>query len=308
MLSIRLKSANRRVIFLFGPTGVGKTELLLHLDANRFSVINADSKQVYRHLDIGSAKPDYEVLSHIEHHLINILDPWEQFTVGDFVKRADVAVAEICEEGKTPILCGGTAFYFKHFLFGLPTSPRSNAKIRAYVEALAKEHGLPWCYQELECVDPVSAERIHPSDGYRIKRALEVYYTSGKPLSSFKLSSTVRSELEPCIIGLERPKEELETRIQLRVEMMFAAGLEQEIETLRQLGASMEWPGIQGIGYREFFEQEREREEIVSKIKSNSQSYAKRQMTFFKRLPQVNWFHPNQHVEIQNLIDCFLNA
>lgn len=308
MLNIRSKSANKRVIFLFGPTGVGKTELLLRLDASRFAVINADSKQVYRHLDIGSAKPDSEVLSHIKHHLIDILDPWEQFTVGDFVKQADLAVAEIREEGKIPILCGGTAFYFKHFLFGLPTSPRSDAKTRARVDALAEEHGLTWCYQELERVDSISAQRIHPSDSYRIKRALEVYYKSGKPLSFYKLPSTIRAELEPCVIGLERPKEELEARIRQRVELMFEAGLVQEIETLRQLGASMAWPGIQGIGYREFFEQERTREEVIEKIKRNSQSYAKRQMTFFKRLPQVHWFHPQQEEEIQDHIERFLNA
>lgn len=295
------------VIFLFGPTGVGKTDLLLHLDARLFSVINADSKQVYRHLDIGSAKPDTETLKRIEHLLIDIRDPWEQFSVGDFVNLADEACSRLIEQNRIPILCGGTAYYFKHFLFGLPCSPPSDPSIRKDVAALVDTHGLSWCYEMLRTVDPISAERIHPSDGYRITRALEVYRMTGKPLSDFHVPDTVRSHLKPLVIGLNRPKEELDERIDRRVEVMFNCGLEQEIAHLKEMGAQRNWPGIQGIGYREFFDPNLGKEQIPDEIRKNSRAYAKRQMTFFKSLPGVHWIHPDDIKTLETLIGNFLS-
>ena len=297
---------SRRLIFLFGPTGVGKTALLEQVFASGYEVVNADSKQIYRHLDIGSAKPEPAILQRIPHHLIDILEPWEPFSVGDFVKLADEACSHIQASGNIPIICGGTAYYFKHFYFGLPEAPKSDPQVRSLVAELARVHGLDWCHQRLREVDPVSAEKIHPADAYRITRALEVYETAGRPLSSFTLPSVARNGLKPLIIGLHRERDELELRIEHRVASMFEQGLEQEFSHLLSIGAKADWPGMQGIGYREFFlTMERDdlsKDDIARHIVRNSRLYAKRQMTFFRSLPHVHWVHPDNLAVIRSLV------
>lgn len=302
---------SNRLIFLFGPTGVGKTALLERLFASGFQVVNADSKQIYRYLDIGSAKPEPLLMQRIKHHLIDIKDPWEQFSVGEFVQLADAASERIRTDGEVPVICGGTAYYYKHFYYGMPESPKSDPEVRAKIAALAKEHGLPWCHRRLEQIDPVSAQRIHPSDGYRITRALEVYESSGKPLSSFSIPTVARAGMRPLIIGLHRDREELGERISQRVEAMFSMGLEREIERLRAMGALPEWPGMQGIGYREFFVAEEHpgwtANDVAQLIIRNSRLYAKRQMTFFKSLPDVHWVHPDEVGKISDLVETYLS-
>ena len=311
MSNIPLTTKSSKLLFLFGPTGVGKTELLRSVFPDRFSVINADSKQVYRYLDIGSAKPEPDVLNEIPHHLIDIRDPWEQFTVGDFVNLADQACEKIHSQERIPLVCGGTAYYFKHFYFGLPTSPQSNPAIREQVGRLVEEHGLPWCYKRLQSIDPISAGRIHPSDGYRITRALEVFETSGKPLSYFALSTEPRNGVAPLVIGLQREKAELHERINQRVTQMFEGGLVDEFEKLVAMGAVDAWPGMQGIGYREFFIARQDPkmgiDAVADMIRRNSRMYAKRQMTFFKSLPNVIWMHPDDHTGIKRLVQAYLS-
>lgn len=300
----------RRVIFLFGPTGVGKTDLLFHLFNIGFSVVNADSMQVYRHLDIGSAKPSLEIRAAVPHYLVDIYDPWEQFSVGDFIRLADDACDAIEAQGKVPIISGGTAYYFKHFLYGLSEAPASDPTIRAQVARQLATWGLPWCYDRLSKVDPVSAARIHPSDAYRITRALEVYEGSGRPLSSYSLPDTPRNGMCPLIIGLQRDWEELKKRIELRVRLMFEQGLVDEIRSLIRLGAQDSWPGMQGIGYQEFFRAMRggelSMEGIASQIVRNSRLYAKRQNTFFKSFANVQWMHPEDEEGIRVLVDEYL--
>ena len=190
------------IIILFGPTAVGKTAILSRFDSARYSVINADSIQVYKGLDIGSAKATGAEREAIEHHLIDIREMDQSFSVGDFIEAADEAVALIHSQNKIPIISGGTAFYVKHFLYGLSEAPSSNEDVRARVGALIEEKGLSWGYKRLAEVDPVSADRIHPNDTYRISRALEVYEQSGKPLSSFDLPSEPRIVNPVLIIGL----------------------------------------------------------------------------------------------------------
>lgn len=301
-----MTTRSNRLIFLFGPTGVGKTALLERLFSSRFQVVNADSKQIYRHLDIGSAKPEPSLLRLIPHHLVDIRDPWEQFSVGEFVKLADSACLAIHQGGDIPVICGGTAYYFKHFFFGLPASPKSDPDTRKRIAKLADERGLTWCHDRLFQVDPISAGRIHPSDAYRITRALEVYESSGKPLSSFPVPNQARAGINPLIIGLLRDRRELDERIEQRVEAMFSMGLEDEIARLRSMGAEPAWPGMQGIGYREFFIADEHPEwsvsEIARLIVRNSRLYAKRQMTFFKSLPGVHWVHPDDIEAIRTLV------
>lgn len=300
------------IIFIFGPTGVGKTELLLDLDPQRFSVINADSIQVYRHLDIGSAKASKAVRSAIEHHLIDICDPWEQFSVGNFIERADQACQMIHDQGKIPVISGGTAYYFKHFLYGLSEAPLSDENIRKALSQRIETEGREWAYQYLQRIDPISAKRIHPSDMYRVSRALEVWETSGRPLSSYTIPTTVRNGMKPLVIGLIRESEVLRRRLNLRVQAMFDEGLVEEIRDLLKMGAQSWWPGLQGIGYREFFQAmehgEWSRAIIADQIERNSRLYAKRQMTFFKSFADAKWFDPENKATILTEIERYLQG
>ena len=297
------------VIFLFGPTGVGKTELLMDLDPEKYAVVNADSIQVYRHLDIGSAKANAETLQAINHYLIDIFDPWQQFSVGDFVTFADQACREIHAQGKIPVLSGGTAFYFKHFYFGLAEAPPSDEGVRQRLAQEIKERGDAWAFERLCQVDPPSAKRIHPSDMYRVSRALEVYEGSGQPLSSYSIPSTPRNGMNPLVLGLWREGDELKQRIAMRVEQMFAEGLVEEIRGLIEMGADELWPGLQGIGYKEFFQARKSGEASLSmvgvQIERNSRYYAKRQMTFFKSFADVTWMNPKDKKPILSLIEAY---
>ena len=310
MLNIQSSIRNKHpLIFLFGPTGVGKTALLDTFFKENYSIINADSIQIFRHLNIGSAKPDASMLSRIPHYLIDIKDPNESFSVGDFVHLGDKALHEIRSLNRIPVVSGGTAYYFKHFYYGLPKSPRSSTEVRELIAKRVQEKGLHWAYEELAKIDPISAKKIHPSDIYRVTRALEVYESSGKPLSSFALPSTPREHIRPLIIGLERDKKELHERIVQRVDMMIRDGLIEEIESLVALGASLAWPGMQGIGYREYFMLTENNNFSISTMReliiSNSQKYAKRQMTFFRSLSGVNWVHPDDTARLEELLNTY---
>ncbi len=300
------------IIFLFGPTGVGKTELLSNLDPSRFAVVNADSIQVYRHLDIGSAKAPAELRSRLDHYLIDIRDPWTQFTVADFIEEADRAVEAIGHSGKVALIVGGTAFYYKHFLYGLSEAPPSDGQVRNDVQALIEDRGRAWAHAYLCEVDPVSGKRIHINDTYRISRALEVYLQSGRPLSSYDLPTTPRGGMQPLIIGLKRPTELLHLRIAQRVEQMFDDGLEDEIRCLLSMGADESWPALVGIGYREFFTAlqtgEYTRAMVAQQIVRNSSAYAKRQMTFFKSFADAQWFDAADLGPIIEALESYLQS
>ncbi len=283
-------------------------------------VVNADSVQVYKHLDIGSAKADAATIAKIPHHLIDILEPWENYNVADFIRLADQACQDIWSRGKLPVVSGGTAFYFKHFLFGLSEAPKSNEEVRTQVASYIKEVGLSQAHKYLCSVDPVSGARINPNDGYRISRALEVFKASGKPLSSFEVPTTPRNGMQVLSIGLCRDKEELRERIGLRVKLMFEQGLLAEIRELLEMGANPAWQSMQGIGYKEFLNHvwrgeseaslkaleglsSSELETIAGEIEMNSIHYAKRQMTFFKSFADVNWVDPQDWGAVRRLLE-----
>lgn len=300
------------IIILFGPTAVGKTAILGRFDATRYSVINADSIQVYRGLDIGSAKATIEELEAIEHHLIDIRNADQSFSVGDFIQAADEAVALIHGQDKIPIISGGTAFYVKHFLYGLSEAPSSDEEVRARVSILVEEKGLSWAHKRLEEIDPVSAARIHPNDTYRITRALEVYEQSGKPLSHFDLPSERRIANPTLIIGLERQRRDLLERLQRRVGRMETDGLVEEIRSLIRQGARSSWPSMAGIGYREFFELSESGEysvqSVLRRIERNTKLYTKRQMTFFRSFTTAEWFDADDVDSIIERVEAFVRG
>ncbi len=305
-----IKASNNKLVFLFGPTSVGKTKLLTDICKDKFSVINADSIQVYKGLDIGSAKVSSEMMEKIPHYLIDILPPSQQFSVADFIKRADEACQDIYSKGRIPIISGGTAFYFKHFLYGLSDAPPTDPKVREEIEKEIKLNGIASIYEALKLVDLPSYNKINPNDSYRIQRAYEVYKTCGKPLSSFSISEKPRNNMDPLIIGLYRDNEEMHRRLRVRVDLMMKEGLLDEVKRLIREGAKEDWPGMQGIGYREFFEAiksgENSRSQTLAKIVLDSKHYAKRQYTFFRSFKNVNWMEASNTEEIENLIYSFI--
>ena len=292
---------------LFGPTAVGKTALTEELFSKGFEIINADSVQVYRYLDIASAKPEKELVEKISHHLVDIRFPWEQYNSGDFCKDAERLIKEINERGNIPLITGGTAYYFKQLLYGPSSTPESNPKTRGEIQRTIDDIGLDKAYEMLMSLDMEAAKKIDKNDRYRISRALEVIKDTGRPLSSFPVSDTLREDIDFVIIGLKREKKELEERIRKRVDIMFDSGAVREMKALLSMGADLSWPGMQGIGYREWFNAIESGEVNISIIKDmiirSSIKYAKRQMTFFSSFSDTTWFSPNDIEKIKEYLE-----
>jgi tRNA dimethylallyltransferase len=274
-------------------------------------IVNADSMQVYRRLDIGTAKPSPELRRLIPHHLIDIVDPDVQFDAGQFVRRAEEAVESIRSRGGLPLLCGGTAYYLRSFLCGLPEAPASDPRVRRELKDELDEKGLEALLAELALVDPVTRAAVAETDAYRVLRALEVYRASGRPLSSFLNPSRLRPDYSFLVLGLARERSELYCRIDARVEGMFASGLREEVAGLLARGYGPGDPGLRGIGYREFFLMRRgcwTLADVREAIQRDSRRFAKRQLTFFKSLPGVEWLQAEDFKGIVQMIEGFLAA
>jgi tRNA dimethylallyltransferase len=297
---------------LFGPTAVGKTELIKTLFRKDAEIINADSLQVYRDLTIGTAKPEKELLDQVPHHLIDIKDPKESYDTGEFVGRADALIPGILRRKNLPVISGGTAFYLKNFLYGVSRAPRADETARIKIRKRLAEEGAPALYRELRKIDPESAEKISENDIYRLTRALEVYESSGKPLSFFAVPDQPRKKYRFLLIGLYRPRAELYRRIDARVETMFAEGLTGEIKGLLSAGVSWGDQAMKGIGYREFSLLPGAGcyliRDIKELIKRNSRRFAKRQLTFFRKFPDVCWHHPDNVQSIKDDLYAFLGS
>jgi tRNA dimethylallyltransferase len=259
--------------------------------------------QVYRGMNIGTAKPSAAERAALPHHLIDIREPSEQFNVGDFVRLAGEACQDIHRRGKLPVVSGGTGFYLKNFIRGLPESPPSDPQIRTTVKADLAQKGAAALMEELAAWDAESAARIHLNDTYRLTRALEVLRLTGRPLSSFRQNGTER-KYSFFIAGLRREREDLYRRIDARTTEMFSRGLPSEVEALFNAGFSPADPGLRAIGYREFFTEERENGKplwrllhgnardlsaIEALVARNSRRYAKRQITYFSSLHETVW-------------------
>lgn len=270
--------------------------------------------QVYRGLDVGSAKPDSALLAELPHELIDLREPDEAFSVGDFVRLADEACDRALARGALPVISGGTAFYIKAFINGLPSAPEAEPGIRAAVQAELAERGATAMHAELALVDPVSAARIAVADAYRISRALEVFRSSGRPLSSYAPPNAPRGRWEVLAYAVDRPRAELYARIEARVDAMMADGLPEELRALLSRGYGPEAPGLRAIGYAEFFEAGEgdpyrglERlDEVGRLIKLHTRRYAKRQLTFMRALPGVRWLRPDQAPGLPDEIEAWL--
>lgn len=265
--------------------------------------------QVYRGMDVGTAKPSASDRARLPHHLVDIVDPSRQFSAGDFVRRADELVVEIRSRGKVPVVSGGTGFYLKTFICGMPASPRSDPGVRRRLQDLEREKGIGRLHELLAARDPEAARRIPPGDRHRTLRALEVLETTGRSVYSFARPSTPRTDHEFLVIGLERPREELYRRIEARVDAMFSNGLVEEVKGLLAAGYGARDPGMRGIGYREFLAMRKGClgfREVRDLVKADSRRYAKRQMTFLRAIPAVRWFDAREPAAARDALASFL--
>lgn len=284
-----------KLLIICGPTASGKSELALklarELDAE---IVNADSMQVYRGLDIGTAKPSREQLAEVPHHLVDVVAPDGSFSAADFALAADAAIREIGSRGKRAIVVGGTGLYIRALLKGLVDSPAGSAELRAALQEEADRYGNATMLEKLRLVDPELAAGLHPNNLVRILRALEVHRLTGIPLSRQQREHAFSAHRYHSLqIGISVERAELYRRIEQRVGNMLAAGLLGEVRGLLSAGFGRELKAMRSIGYKESIAHllgEIPLEEAVRLIKRDTRHYAKRQLTWFKADPNILWF------------------
>ena len=283
------------LIILTGPTAVGKTALSIKLASEiGGEVISADSMQVYRKMDIGSAKIIPEEMDGIPHHLIDILEPEEEFNVCLFQKLAQDAMEQIYERGHIPVVVGGTGFYIQALLYQIDfTEEETDTAFRDKLWQLGEEKGNHYLHELLRKVDPASAEEIHENNRKRVIRALEFYENSGKPISTHNREQRQKtSAYNSCYFVLTDDRKKLYERIESRVDQMLSKGLVDEVRTLKERGCNASMVSMQGLGYKEILEYLDGRcslSEAVEKIKKETRHFAKRQLTWFRREKDVIW-------------------
>lgn len=282
-----------RGLVIVGPTGVGKTRLSLAI-AERMAaeIVSADSRQVYRYMDIGTCKPSPGERSRTVHHLIDVVDPDEEYDAGTYARQARQAVMGIVGRGMVPLIVGGSGLYVRALLYGFFEPEIRDAAVRRALKARVAREGSLSLFAELERVDPQTAQRVHPHDAQRIVRALEVFEATGRRLSAWQEFPPRPLGVKMLVLGLLRPREELYARIEARVDGMMGAGLLGEVEGLVARGYTAQLNALQTVGYREMLahlEGEYDLAEAVRLIKRNSRRYAKRQMTWFGRDPGIRW-------------------
>lgn len=296
------------LVVLAGPTAVGKTHLsILLAKALNGEVISADSMQVYRHMDIGSAKITPQEMEQVPHHLIDALEPEENFHVVRFQQMAKQALGEIYGRGRIPLLVGGTGFYIqavvRDIAFGQEREQENS--YRREMERLARQNGAQWLHEQLAAVDPEAARQIHPNNQKRTLRALEFYHDTGTPISDHNQEQQKRESPYACayfVLTDERPV--LYERIDRRVERMMADGLLEEVRALKERGCTRDMVSMQGLGYQEllaYLEGEYSLEEAVRRIKRDTRHFAKRQLTWFKRERDALWVHKGKMNQTQIL-------
>jgi len=274
-----------------------------------FEIISFDSVQIYRHLDIGSGKLPPAGREAVPHHGIDIIDPDEDFTAGDFARYAARVCDDIRSRGKIPLFTGGTGFYLDSFFQGLSGIPVIDPVTRSNVRADIKSKGVGFLYDELVSVDPFFAQKIHPNDSQRVIRGIEVYRGTGRPISWFYQGKIGYESDETLYIGLYDERELLNERINRRVDFMIAAGFVDEVRNLREMGYGPELKSMKSIGYAElnrFLDGLAGFDETLELIKKETRRYAKRQMTWFGRNKKITWFKTGETDAVYKHIEKWL--
>jgi len=300
------------LIIILGPTAVGKSELAIELAQELgFEIVNADSMQIYHGMDIGSAKPSLKERSLVTHHLIDIKNPDEEFSAAQFKEEARNSIVSLAQEGKRALVVGGTGFYIRALTKGLFPAPGADMKLRREFKKKEKSQGKWYLYKELEKADPEAALRIHPNDTFRIIRALEVFYLTGKPISQQQKKHQFKhSYFNLLKIGIMRDRKEIYTRIEQRVDKMINDGLVDEVKHLLKRGYSPTIKPFQSLGYKQilsYLQGDVSLDEAVKLIKRNTKRYGKRQLTWFRKDSEIRWFIlPTQSIKIVEAIKKFL--
>lgn len=283
------------MLILLGPTAVGKSKLAVKLaEALNGEIISADSMQVYKGMDIGTAKLKEHERRKIPHHLIDIKAPDEEWSVADFIERTNKLIDEIKSRGKLPIIVGGTGFYLWSLIEGyaFPITP-ANEELRKKLQDEVKSKGNEYIYNKLKEVDPETAKRLHVNDTKRITRALEVYELTGKPISAHQKKDPLSNKYNLIFIGLYTKREDLYKKIEQRVDEMIEKGLLDEVAQLKNQSYTKELTSMQALGYKEamdYLDGKYDLKEMIELLKRQTRNFAKRQMTWFRRFKNVKWF------------------
>ena len=303
----------RPVVVLIGPTAIGKTELSLELcEAFNCEIISVDSMQVYRYMDIGTAKiPEAERRS-IPHHLIDIVNPDEHYDAGRYANDCLQAVKDIHDRSAIPLLTGGTGLYLRALKNGLCTLAPRNPEIRAMLQARMECEGVDKLHDDLFLYDRISAYKIHKNDAYRILRALEVFLTTGIPLSTHQQQTTAATCFSKMLtIGLTCERASLYERINLRSQKMIEAGFEEEVRGLLEMGYSPALKSMQSIGYRHMLNHIADRwtkDELIVNLARDTRRYAKRQYTWFSKDASIVWFDRDDKKKVISRVDRWLQS
>lgn len=287
------------IIVVCGPTGIGKTATAIGLSrALGGRIINADSMQIYRYMDIGTAKPTAEEQAQVPHDLVDIVDPDEPYDAARFSAEADERIRAFRAEGLVPVVAGGTGLYIKALVSGLFRANPADKAILARLEEECREKGPAVLHARLSELDPAAAGRIHPNDAFRIIRAIEIFETTGKPLSEYHEAHGFSDQPYRVLkLGLSMDRERLYDRINRRVDLMIEMGLVDEVKSLLDRGYSSDLKSMGSLGYRHisaWLESRETWEETVRLLKRDTRRYAKRQMTWFRADPSIEWFEPDQ--------------
>ncbi|MDJ0810610.1 MAG: tRNA (adenosine(37)-N6)-dimethylallyltransferase MiaA [Desulfobacterales bacterium] len=302
-----------RIIIICGPTGIGKTTVGIRL-AQRLGgqIVGADAMQIYRRMDIGTAKPTPAEQAAVRHHMIDVVDPDAPFDAARYAQMASDCIRRLDREAILPVVAGGTGFYIKALLFGLFDARPPDPQIRRRLEKQAEKEGLAGLYAVLQRSDPASAERIHAHDRFRIIRALETLESTGRPISDLqRRHGFSQKRYETFKIGLEIDRSRLYARINQRVEGMLAEGLLNEVQTLLDQGYAADLKSMQSIGYRHMVDYLAGRtpwEASVELMKRDTRRYAKRQFTWFKSDPEIIWSAPEDVDRLVPAIEAFLKT
>ena len=300
--------AREKLIVILGPTAVGKTQLSIDLaKALDTEIISGDSMLVYKGFDIGTAKPTAQEMDGVVHHLINILEAQENFNVADFHQLVKPIISRLNQQGKVPILAGGTGLYVKSLLEGYVFNETSgDPAYREHLESLAAQHGRQYVYDMLMQADPQTAQRLHINNFQRIIRALEVHHLGNEQISqSSYFAETGKLVYDVYVIGLRRERAALYERINRRVDMMMADGFIEEVKQLMASGVKNDWQPMKGIGYKEmaaYLEGSISLETAVEEMKKATRHFAKRQFTWYKKMPYVNWYDVDK-TEYKDLVN-----
>ena len=296
------------LICIVGPTAVGKTEIAIqlaqHLDAE---IVSLDSRQIFRGMDIGTAKPTPEQQRAVPHHLIDCVDVDQTFSVAEYQRLADTAIAEIRGREKRAMAVGGAGLYFRGIIDGLFDGPGADAEIRAKLQREVDEHDNVALHERLRRCDPETANRVHPNNLVRVIRALEIYELTGKPISALQQQWKMNEPRYPFrAFGLNMPRETLYQRIEERVDRMVEAGLIEEVKGLLDQGCPRNCVAMQSFGYKElidYLDRNRTLDEAIALLKQNTRRFAKRQLTWFRNDPRIEWLDTSQFSSIDGIVD-----